>query len=91
MAFASAISGRGNMGNKAFTFGTFTNGAGDSGGNINTGLHRCEFLSLQHNKSAVVSNQPVVNETLPVDGSAVTIVTDAGDDGYWWAFGDMLL
>ena len=91
MAFASAISGRGNMGNRAFTFGTFTNGVADKGGNINTGLHRCEFISLQHNKSAAIANQPVVNETLPVDGSAVTIVTDADEDGYWWAIGDMLL
>ncbi len=91
MSFASAITGRGNMGNKAFVFGTFTNAGGDTGGNVNTGLHRCEFMALQHNAGAVVANQPVVNETLPVDGSAVTIVSDDGADGYWWAFGDMLL
>jgi hypothetical protein len=81
------------MGNKAFTFGTFTNGnaGGDVGGDINTGLHRCEFISLQHKDTAVVTNQPVVNATFPVDGSAVAIVTDDAEDGYWFAFGDMLL
>lgn len=91
MAFESAITGRGNIGNRAFTFGTFTNGGGDTGGDIKTGLHRCEFLALQHKGSAVATNAPVVNETLPVDGSAVTVVTDDGADGNWFAFGDMLL
>lgn len=91
MAFASAITGRGIMGNKACTFGTFTNGAADVGGDINTGLHQCEFISLQHSGAAVVADQPAVNETLPADGKAVTVATTVGADGFWFAFGDMLL
>lgn len=89
MSFASAIVGRDTWGNKAVTWGTFTNGAGDAGGDIATGLHLCEAIFLQHGKNAVITNAPVVNETLPVAGSAVTVVTDTGDDGYWLAIGDM--
>lgn len=88
MAFASAITSRDAWGDKAVTMGTFTNGEADAGGDINTGLHQCEMIILQHGKSAVIANQPVVNETLPVAGSAVTIVTDAGEDGTWLAIGD---
>jgi hypothetical protein len=88
MAFSSTITGRCIAGNKTITFGTFTNTGGSSGGDINTGLHMCEFITLTQAKSAVVANDPVVNETLPVAGSAVTIVTDADEDGYWMAIGD---
>ena len=87
MAFSSTILGRTVFGNKVVTWGTFTNGASDTGGDIDTGLKVCEFIVLQHKGSSVVSDVPVVNETLPCDGSAVTIVTAAGEDGYWFAFG----
>lgn len=88
MAMTSAITGRDTWGSKAVTWGTFTNGGADEGGDIATGLHSCEAIFLQHGKSAVIANAPVVNETLPVAGSAVTIVTDAGEDGTWLAIGD---
>lgn len=88
MAFASAITSRDAWGDKAVTMGTFTNSGADAGGDINTGLHLCEMIILQHGKSAVIANQPVVNVTLPVAGSAVTVVTDAGEDGTWLAIGD---
>jgi hypothetical protein len=86
MAFASVITGRLVAGNKMITFGTWATDT--TGGDIDTGLHSCEFLSLQQNKSAVIANAPVVYETLPVAGSAVTIVVDSGEDGYWMAIGD---
>jgi len=88
MAFSSSITSRDSWGSKAVTQGTFTNAGGDTGGDIDTGLHQCEMIILQHGKSAVIANQPVINETLPVAGSAVTIVTDAGEDGTWLAIGD---
>ena len=88
MAFASAITSRDTWGDHAVTMGTFTNGAADAGGDINTGLHQCEMIILQHGKSAVIANQPVINKTLPADGSAITVVTDAGEDGTWLAIGD---
>lgn len=89
MAFSSSIVGRNFSGSKARTWGTFTNGAGDEGGNIDTGLRMCESIKLQHGGSAVVASAPVVNESFPVAGSAVTIVTVAGADGFWEAIGDM--
>jgi hypothetical protein len=49
----------------------------------------CEHIKLQHGGPAVVTDAPVVNETLPVAGSAVTIVTVANKSGTWEALGDM--
>lgn len=89
MAFASSVIGRNFSGSKARTWGTFTNTAGSSGGNIDTGLRMCESIKLQHGGAAVVASAPAVNETLPVAGSAVTIVTTADADGFWEAIGDM--
>jgi hypothetical protein len=87
MAFESAITGRTVFGNKRVHFGTFTNGASDAGGNINTGLRSCEAMLLQHGGAGAVASAPAVNETLPAAGSAITIVTTAGADGYWTAVG----
>lgn len=88
MAFTDAITGRDNWGNEAVTFGTYVSTAGDTGGDIDTGLHRCTFIKLQPKGSSAATDHPVVNETLPVAGSAVTIVTVANEAGYWMAFGD---
>ena len=88
MSFASTITQRPvAVGNRRMSFGTFTNGASDAGGNIDTGLRSCEAITLQHTGSAVVASAPAVDETLPVAGSAVTIVTTAGADGIWTAWG----
>lgn len=87
MAFASTITERGVMGNKKYARGIYTNGAGDSGGNIDTGLVMCEFMDLQPIGAAVIASAPVVNETLPVAGVAVTIVNTADEDGIWRALG----
>jgi len=89
MAFAYTRTKMNIFGTKAVAWGTFTNGAADTGGDIDTGLEMCEFISLTVNDSAAGSctSVPAVNETLPISGSAVTILTLAGQDGYWWAFG----
>lgn len=87
MAFESAIVQRPiAFGNKRHSWGTFTNGAGDSGGDVNTGLRSCEVMLLQVG-AAASAEAPAVNETLPCDGSAVTIATTAGADGTWYAIG----
>ena len=91
MAFTSAITQRDIWGSMAVSMGTFTNGAGDGGGNIATGLNRCYGLILQPGGATVAGNACVVNETFTangLDGSAITIVTDDGVDGNWLAFGD---
>lgn len=74
-------------GNERVTRGTYASAGGSTGGDINTGLHQCIALFLQPKGSSVGTNQSVVNETFPVDGSAVTIVTDANQSGYWEARG----
>jgi hypothetical protein len=86
MAFSSAITVKTVFGNKRVHMGTFSC-SGATGGDVNTGLVSCEHIQLQHQGSAVQANAPVCNESLPVAGSAVTIVTDSGATGYWVAFG----
>jgi len=91
MAFTSAITQRDIWGSMAVSMGTFTNEAGDEGGNIATGLNRCYGIILQPGGSSVATNAAAVNETFTangVAGSAITIVTDADADGTWLAFGD---
>jgi hypothetical protein len=88
MAFASAVTQRGvAVGNKRWAWGTYTNGSGDTGGNINTGLSLCEVLILQPTGSSAIATAPSVNETLPIAGSAVTVVTADNEDGIWLAIG----
>ena len=90
MAFASTIDNNGvpiAIGTKFMTTGTYSNGSGDTGGNIDTGLKVCEAIFLQPKGAAVVANNPVVNETLPVAGSAITVVTTDNEDGTWMAIG----
>jgi hypothetical protein len=88
MAFESAITQRPiAVGNRRWAWGTYTNGSGDTGGNIDTGLRMCENLFLQPCGSAVIATAPVINEDFPVDGSAVTVVTSDDEDGIWWAIG----
>lgn len=86
MAFSSTITESTTFGNKKVTFGTFTTSSTETGGDINTGLAMCEFIKLNYLTSAGATC-PMVNETLPVAGSAVTVVHAASADGYWWAFG----
>lgn len=87
MAFTSAITKRGISGNDRTHTGTYTSSSSGTGGDINTGLVSCEMIILQPKDSSVESDSPVVNEDLPVDGSAVTIVTIADEVGFWKAWG----
>lgn len=90
MGFASTINNNGvpnHIGDMKMTTGTYTSDGGSTGGNIDTGLRECVHLQLQANDTSVETNAPVVNETLPAAGSAITIVTDANEVGYWVAFG----
>lgn len=68
------------------TAGTFTNGSGDTGGDIYTGLSQVLGMELQVKGSAVADNECAINESFPCH-DPVTIVTDDDVDGYWHAFG----
>jgi hypothetical protein len=74
------------LGRKKMTYGTF-NCASVTGGDIDTGLLVVENFQITENGTAVTANAPVVNESFPTDGSAITIVTDSGAKGTWVAFG----
>lgn len=88
MAFTATKVGESVWGNKRVTWGTLLSDSGSTGGDINTGLHVCEGMFLTAKGSSVVADALTVNETFPVAGSAVTIVTTANAAGYWYAFGD---
>ncbi len=85
MAFTSTITGYSYWGSKRVNWGTWTTDT--TGGDIDTGLDMCEGIVLQHTGSAVVADDPAINETLPVAGSAITIVVTSGKGGNWRAWG----
>jgi hypothetical protein len=70
------------------TWGTYVDSGAGTEGNINTKLHLCTRFFIQPYGTTVATNAGVVNETLPVAGSAVTIRVDASQAGLWIAFGD---
>jgi hypothetical protein len=64
------------MGNKRVHMGTAT-GSG-TGGEIDTGLRTCEMILLTANDSSVSADAVTLNETLPCDGGAVTVIHSSG-------------
>ena len=68
--------------------GTYTSTGGSTGGDINTGLTNIYSLQLQPKGSAILANQPVVNETMPKATDGITIVTTANEVGTFQAFGE---
>lgn len=83
MAFSTAISGTSVHGNHRVSWGTWTNSTNaDSGGAITTGLNAVFGFSL------VPTNN--VGTTMPnysASAGTVTLVTDNGVNGNWYAFG----
>lgn len=61
--------------------GTFANSS-SAGGDVVTGLSRIEFFKIQPTGAAVNTNAAVVNETLPLAGGTVTVVTDNDSETY---------
>ena len=85
MAFTSTVTERSIMGNKRVHWGTWTDNA-SGGGDIDTGLKSVDFITLQ-TSGASAGNEAAVNETLPLNGSDVTIACASDVDGYWMATG----
>jgi hypothetical protein len=86
MAFSFSVKERGVFGDKRYVKGTY-DCTGVTGGDISTGLQTCEQIFLQPTGTAVIANQHVCNETFPVSGGVITIVTNSGDKGLFIAFG----
>lgn len=89
MAFTSEINPGfpTSLGGFYISTGTYTNTGGSTGGDIDTGLGMVYVMILQPKGAAVSANQPVVNETPPMNGSAVTVVTSPDEVGTWIAIG----
>lgn len=87
MVFSFTITGYIQWGNKKVAYGTYTNTGSTTGGHINTGLETCELICLQPKGTSVIATVNTINENLIYDGESVTIVTAAGEDGQWIAWG----
>jgi hypothetical protein len=83
MSFAYTVAGREWVSRrKRMTWGTFTNGATDTGGAIVTGMKIADHVTFSINSH--------VGATMPkatISGGTVTIVTDDGVSGTWRASG----
>jgi hypothetical protein len=88
VAFSSSIIRKFWAANQYIVIGTFSCIAPATGGDIDTSLRTCRGISLQHIGSSPVPNSPVVNETMPCDGRAVTIACDTDTSGTWIASGE---
>ncbi len=91
MAFAYTIDKSTVEGRYRKLQGRFTNGAGDTGGDVKTGLAIVKEFRILETGAAVAGDRSVVNETFTADGHVggdITIVTTAGVDGNWEAIGE---
>jgi hypothetical protein len=86
MALGFTITRRESVDGKVRVRGTYTDD-GSAGGDITTGLTNVEEFFVMTKAAADLTDLPVVNETLPLFGGVVTIVTTASDVGYWEAMG----
>jgi len=68
--------------------GTYLSDSGDSGGDIAIAINHCTAFDLYPQGSAVAS-QGAVNETYPITGKSVSVVTAANVGGIWIAYGLM--
>lgn len=87
MAFTSVHLATLPIGNKRMSVGTYASAGGSTGGDVTTGLRVVEEFFAMPTGSAVVADDPVYNETLPLVDTAVTIVTTANSSGNWMAIG----
>jgi hypothetical protein len=86
MVWSSSATFRGVFGAKKVVAGTWDS-TGVTGGDIATGLALCEHMVISHTGTAVNANAAVMNETFPVSGGAITLVTTSGDKGTFFAIG----
>ena len=90
MAFVSEVTEQLTNGTSRIIRGTYTQGGGDTGGDVRTGLAIVRYFKIVPGGGVVTTNASVVDETFPLmnSGGVVTIVTDADEDGTWEAVGN---
>jgi len=74
--------------NGRVVIGTYTNTGGSTGGDVSTGLTNTYSFIPVAKGAAVTANAPAPNETFPLSGDTVTIVTAANEVGTFTAFGE---
>lgn len=89
MAMTYTMESFGVEGNKRIVTGTFTMGAGDSSGALDTGLRNVDFAMAATETNAAASPKVERNTDTSGDkyGWVKITVGNAGDDGYWMAIG----
>lgn len=91
MAFTTTVNNNGTtefIGRLKYVDGTFTNTGGSTGGEVVVPLRRVRYFGLNKTGAAVDVSQYAVNETMPLEGNSVTIVTTADVSGVWFAIGE---
>ena len=91
MAQTTAVLGEMPIGGRKIVYGSFTNTGSETTSEIKTGLIHVEHFDITPKGSSTLTNSCTVNETFPLLSSTgevtVSIVHDAGADGYWRAIG----
>ena len=86
MAFESTIDSRPHtMGNLLMITGTFTNGASDTGGDIDVSGLLASVVAAGANGNAAGATDMEIDGTT---STTLTLVTATGLDGTWWAMGN---
>lgn len=83
MAFAYTVTKILSVGDIKLVTGTYTNGSGDTGGAITTGLNRILFFDSEYE-----TTQAETVNLVAVSGGTATITTVDGEDGKWEAWGN---
>ena len=82
MAFVSTVTDQSVHGNHRVKWGTYTNTDTDSGGDIDTG-----FSTVFGFSTVSTGHVGVTNPKYTASAGTITLVTDNGDDGNWFAIG----
>lgn len=89
MAFASTFTGASVIGTMRKTWGTFTNGTTDVGGDISVGLSNVVDFNVtpsSHVDTTVIKHT-ITQASIDPGGATVTIATGPNVDGIWSATG----
>jgi hypothetical protein len=87
MALTTDVDIRTVIGDMEVRGGTYLFSGGDTTDAINTELNIVMHMTLTAYGAAIVADAPTVNETLPYDGHAITIISTANKGGRWLAYG----
>jgi hypothetical protein len=88
MAFAYTHIAHDTWGKYVLEICSFTNAEADVGGDVTFRyLKRVIFADIQEQSAGAVAAGATINETFPLAGNVVTIVTQAHSDGYIAALG----